>query len=135
MSLQTAQKPVACVACKNCGIYQLCCLVGGDTDLSALDTLVKTRKTIKRGDYLYRPGKPFRSIYAIRGGTVKTSILADDGRVQGIGFHGAGKVLGLDAIASDRYNCEAIALETTSVCEVSFSHLKELSKNNPDLQV
>lgn len=122
------------VTCANCGIFQLCHAVGGDTDLSVLDTIVKSRKTIKRGEHLYRAGDPFRAIYAIRGGAVKTSIFADDGRVQIIGFHIAGEVLGLGAITTQRHSCEAIAIETTSVCEVPFARLKELGKNFPDLQ-
>lgn len=122
------------IACKSCGIYQLCYSVGGDTDLSALDILVKNRKTIKRGGVLYRTGDQFRAIYAIRGGSIKTSLLAYDGSVQVTGFHAAGKVLGLDAIVTSQYNNEAIALETTGVCEVPFSRFEELSKEIPDLQ-
>ncbi len=124
-------KPIACM---NCGVYELCYSVGGDTDLSMLDTIVKSRKTFKRGDFLYQTGKPFRAIFAIRGGSIKTSILADDGRVQVTGFHLAGKVLGLDAIVTSQYNCEATALETTAVCEIPFSRLEELGKKIPDLQ-
>ena len=131
MPLQTTYTPIACT---NCGIYQLCYSVGGDADLSTLDTFVKNRKTIKRGDFLYRTGDQFRSIYAIRGGSVKTSILADDGRVQVTGFHVAGNVLGLDSIVTSQYNCEATALEATGVCEVPFSRFEELSKKIPDLQ-
>ena len=131
MPTPTAYTPIACT---NCGIYQLCYSVGGDTDLSVLDTLVKNRKTIKRGDFLYRTGDQFRSIYAIRGGSVKTSILADDGRIQVTGFHVAGKVLGLDAIVTNQYNCEATALETTGFCEIPFSRFEELSKEIPNLQ-
>ena len=128
---RTTLKPIACV---NCGVYELCYSVGGDTDLSMLDTIVKSRKTFKRGDFLYQTGKPFRAIFAIRGGSIKTSILAGDGRVQVTGFHVAGKVLGLDAIVTSQYNCEAAALETTAVCEIPFSRLEELSKEFPDLQ-
>jgi len=131
MPPQTTYTPIACT---NCGIYQLCYSVGGDADLSTLDTFVKNRKTIKRGDFLYRTGDQFRSIYAIRGGSVKTSLLADDGRVQVTGFHVAGNVLGLDSIVTSQYNCEATALEATGVCEVPFSRFEELSKKVPDLQ-
>lgn len=124
----------SCTDCTNCGIYQLCYSVGGNTDLSVLDTIVKNRKTLRRGESLYQTGEPFRSIYAIRGGSIKTSIIADDGRVQVTGFHVAGEVLGLDAIITRRYNCEATALETSSVCEVPFARFKELSEEIPNLQ-
>lgn len=128
---RTPLKPIACV---NCGVYELCYSVGGDTDLSKLDTIVKSRKTVKRGDFLYQTGRPFRAIYAIRGGSIKTSLLAGDGRVQVTGFHVAGKVLGLDAIVTGQYNCEATALETAAVCEIPFRRFEELSKEIPDLQ-
>lgn len=128
---QTTLKPITCI---NCGVHELCYAVGGDADLSKLDTIVKNRRTVKRGELLYRTGKTFRSILAVRAGSIKTSILADDGRVQVTGFHGAGKVLGLDAIVTRQYNCEATALETTAVCEIPFSSFEELSKEIPDLQ-
>lgn len=122
------------ISCNDCGIFQLCYSVGGDTDLSALDTLVKNRKTIKRGEFLFRPGEPARTFFAIRSGSIKTFTLADDGAVQVIGFYFTGEVLGLDAIATGRYNCAAVALETTSVCEVPFGLVGELSRSIPDLQ-
>ncbi|HEU0186416.1 MAG TPA: fumarate/nitrate reduction transcriptional regulator Fnr [Gallionellaceae bacterium] len=122
------------VSCDSCGIFALCHSVGGDADLSVLDTLVRSRRTIKRGEVLYRAGEPFRAIYAIRGGSTKTFILADDGRVQVTGFQFAGEVLGLDAITTGHYNCTATAMETTGVCEVPFASFDELGDEFPDLQ-
>ena len=128
-----AKTDCATVSCTNCGIFQLCHSVGGDTDLSVLDTIVKSRRTIKRGEPLYRAGDAFQAIYAIRGGTIKTSLVANDGGVQITGFHVAGEVLGLDALTVGRHGCDAIAIETASVCEVPFALFKELGKDFPDL--
>lgn len=122
------------IACKDCGIYRLCYAVGGDADLSLLDVLVKNRRTYKRGELIYRIGEPFRAVFAIRRGAVKTSLLTDDGRVQITGFHTSGEVLGLHAINNDCYNCEARALEATSVCEVPFEHYEKLAFQAPELQ-
>jgi CRP/FNR family transcriptional regulator len=122
------------IACKDCGIYHLCLTVGGDVDLSLLDLLVKSRRTYKRGELLYRIGEPYRAAFAIRSGSVKTSVLTDDGRVQVTGFHIPGEVLGLNAIINERYNCEARALETTSVCEVPFARYEERALQLPGLQ-
>lgn len=132
--ISAPESACAPIACKDCGIYQLCRTVGGDADLSLLDLLVKNRRTYKRGELLYRIGEPYRAAFAIRSGAVKTSVLTDDGRVQVTGFHIAGEVLGLNAIISDRYNCEARALETTSVCEVPFERYEELALQLPGLQ-
>ncbi|BCB25418.1 transcriptional activator protein anr [Sulfurimicrobium lacus] len=132
--VKVAETACAPIACKDCGIYQLCLTVGGDVDLSLLDSLVKNRRTYKRGELIYRIGEPYRAAFAIRSGAVKTSVLTDDGRVQVTGFHIPGEVLGLNAIINDRYNCEARALETTCVCEVPFDHYEELAHGIPGLQ-
>lgn len=122
------------ISCKDCGIYRLCLEVGGETDLSVLDTLVKNRRTYKRGELIYRVGESCRAAFAIRSGSVKTSVVTDDGRVQITGFHIAGEVLGLHAIIDDSYHCEARALETTSLCEVPFEQYEELTHKLPGLQ-
>jgi CRP/FNR family transcriptional regulator len=113
---------------------KLCNLFGGDADSNAQNSLVKNRKTVKRGEFLYRTGDQFRAVYAIRSGLVKTSLITNDGRVQVTGFHGSGKVLGLNAILTSCYNCEATAMESTMVCEIPYSRIEELSKTNTDLQ-
>jgi CRP/FNR family transcriptional regulator len=123
------------IACTECGIYQLCLPISfGEADAELLDRIIKTRRIFKRGDYLFRFGHPFHSVYAIRGGSVKTYVLMDDGRVQITGFHIAGELLGLNAIEGRAYSCEARALETTSVCEIPFDRLEELGEKIPSLQ-
>ena len=48
--ISTAQdKQCSHIACNDCSIFGLCHTVGGDVDLSLLDTLVKNRRTFKRG--------------------------------------------------------------------------------------
>lgn len=122
------------IACNDCSIFNLCHTVGGDVDLSLLDTLVKNRRTFKRGEFLYRIGQPFKAIYAIRSGSIKTSILTDDGRAQVTGFHIAGELLALNAIVTNQYTSEACTLETTSVCEVPIERFDELCETSPGLQ-
>lgn len=124
----------ASVACKDCGLYRLCLTAAGDVDIGLLDGLVKNRRTFKRGELLYSVGAPHRAAYAIRRGAVKTSVLTDDGRTQVAGFHISGEVLGLNAIVNDRYNCEARALEATSVCEVSFEQYEDMVLKMPGIQ-
>lgn len=123
------------IACSDCGIYQLCLPTSIDeADIELLDKIVKTRRIFKRGDYLFRLGHSFHSVYALRSGSVKSYILMDDGRVQITGFHVAGELLGLNAINTRAYSCEARALETTAVCEIPFDRLEELGQAIPSLQ-
>ncbi|MFA7316953.1 MAG: cyclic nucleotide-binding domain-containing protein [Sulfuricella sp.] len=131
---KAAEQSSTPVACTDCGIYNLCFAVGGDTDLSVLNTLVKSRRTYKRGDPIFSVGEPFRAVFAIRSGSVKTSVLTDDGRIQVTGFHIFGELIGLNSLVANRYNSEARALEATSVCEVPFERYEELVAQVPGLQ-
>ncbi len=132
---KNAQEP-ACefIACEDCGLYKLCHLVNNGEDPRISNILVKRRFVLRRGEYLYRRGDPFHSIYAIRHGSTKTYIVNDDGRTQITSFHGPGELIGFDAIEAGHFDSEAIALETTSLCEMPFAHFQELSRKAPDLQ-
>lgn len=100
-------------------------------DTTLLDRYVKRKRTVKRGQVLYRNGDPFTYAYAIRSGSVKTFLTTKDGRQQITGFHIPGDVLGLNAIDGNRHNCDAVALETTSVCQMSANCFHELARHIP----
>lgn len=123
------------VACGSCGIYNLCLPLGlGRADMSLLESMVKRKEVFKRGQLFFRPGKRFDYIYAIRSGSVKSCLCTEDGRTQITGFHIAGELLGLSALAARQYTCEARALETTSVCMVDAARFEELAQEMPSLQ-
>jgi CRP/FNR family transcriptional regulator len=122
------------ISCQNCGLYQLCLPMGLDSANTALlDRYVKRKRLLKRGEVLYRIGEAFTYVYALRSGSVKTYISTDDGRLQITGFHVPGELLGLSAMDEKRYNCEAVALETTSVCEISVGCFEELVRQIPSV--
>ena len=115
------------VACKDCNLFQLCLPFGlGDADLALLDSIIKRQRVIKRGEHLFRPGDPFVFVYAVKSGTIKTYTPILDGGDQVTGFHLPGELLGLDAITTEVHPCGAIALETSSVCELPLHRLEEL---------
>ncbi len=123
------------VACQTCSLYELCLPLGLENkDLDELDRIVKRQRPLQRGNYLFHVGDPFKSVYAIRTGSVKTYTCNDEGDEQVTGFHLPGELVGLDAITSGRHPCAARALETTSLCEIPFSRLEELSSHIPGLQ-
>lgn len=133
MVRQTVQKPgCPAIACRDCGFYQIGLSMGLDSaDTMLLDRYVKRKHMLKRGQILYRAGEELTYVYAIRSGSVKTYISTDDGRLQITGFHIPGELLGLNAMDEKRYNCEAMALETTSVCEISLDCFEELARQIP----
>ncbi len=123
------------VDCRNCGAYHLCMSLWLKTgDSSLLERVVKKKQVFKRGEVLYRMGQPLEYIYVIRGGSVKTCVGTEDGQVQVMGFHAAGELLGLNAIGTRQHNCEARAMATTSVCEVSVDRFEELTQEDPAIQ-
>lgn len=118
------------VACDDCGIYQLCLPLGlNQADLKLLESVVKRKEIYKRGQVLFRPGEALDYVYAIRSGSVKTYVSTGDGRVQITGFHIAGELLGLSALATRQFSSEACALETVSVCKVEIERLDEVARN------
>ncbi|RVT47719.1 fumarate/nitrate reduction transcriptional regulator Fnr [Rubrivivax albus] len=123
------------VACSNCNLRELCLPVGMSNDqLLKLDTLVSTRRTVQRGDTLFRSGEAFQSLYAVRTGFFKTCVASEDGRDQVTGFQMAGELLGLDGIGTERHTCDAVALEDSQVCIIPFHQLEDLSREVSDLQ-
>ena len=123
------------VACSNCNLRELCLPVGlSDGEMQALDGIVATRKKVKQGGHLYSSGDAFTTLYAIRTGFFKTSVVSEDGREQVTGFQMAGEIMGLDGIVTDKHSCHAIALEDAEVCVMPFNHVEELSRAIPVLQ-
>ena len=122
-------------ACSQCSVLELCLPIGlsGD-EVKRLDKLIVQRFKIKKGTALYRTGAPLRSLYAVRVGSFKTSMVSVDGREQVTGFQIPGEMLGLDAISADIHACSAFALEDSEVCPIHFAQLEKLSQSLPSLQ-
>ena len=122
-------------ACSSCNLRELCLPVGlSDEQVDKLDQLVSTRRTVTRGQTLFRTGDPFQSLYAVRTGFFKTCVVAEDGRDQVTGFQMSGELLGLDGISAERHACDAVALEDSTVCVIPYGQLEDLSQAIPDLQ-
>ena len=121
--------------CATCSMRELC-LPGGlsSDEMRQIDALVGLRTKLKKSDTLYRAGEPFAALYAIRLGSLKTTLLSEDGREQVSGYHMMGDIIGLDGIGTDRHGCQAIALEDTEICVLPFERIEELARNLPSLQ-
>ena len=121
--------------CSACSVRSLCLSIGLDEHaLHKLDDIIHVRLRVRRKDALYRPGERFSALYAIRLGTFKTTVLAEDGREQVVGYHMAGEIMGLDGIGDDRMTCEAMALEDSEVCVVPWNELDRLSADLPGVR-
>lgn len=123
------------IACSNCNLRELCLPVDlSPEEMQQVDDLSHLKRGYVRGDYLYRSGDKFQSLYAIHHGSFKTQMLHEDGREQVTGFQMTGEIIGLDAICTDYHTCDAVALENSEVCELPFNKLETLSRELPSLQ-
>ena len=121
--------------CKDCSLATLCLPLSLDMqDLDTLDNIVKRGRPLKKGEFLFRQGDDFSSVYAVRSGSLKTFSVTDCGQEQITGFHLPSEFVGLSGMDTDLYPVSAIALETTSICEIPFDRLDELSATMPQLR-
>ena len=122
-------------SCRSCSLRDLCLPLGlGADDMQKLESIVHSRGPIRTGEHLFREGDAFHALYAVKSGAVKTYTIDSQGREHVLGFHIAGEVAGLDGIHSGRNRCNAVALQTTSVCAVPFARLEQVIHEVPGLQ-
>jgi CRP/FNR family transcriptional regulator, anaerobic regulatory protein len=123
------------ISCANCRLNTICLPISLHLDeIDQLNGIVQRGKPLHKGDYLYRANDPFDSVYAVRSGAVKAMTISDLGEEQITGFYLPGEIVGMDGIADNRYTNSVIALETSSVCEIPFHRMEELSLKVPNLQ-
>ncbi|MCQ2031757.1 fumarate/nitrate reduction transcriptional regulator Fnr [Stutzerimonas zhaodongensis] len=132
-SIKVRKQPQA--NCKDCSLSGLCLPLSLNMqDMKALDDIVKRGRPLKKGETLFRQGDAFNSVFAIRSGALRTFSVTDAGEEQITGFHLPSELVGLSGMDTETYPVSAQALETTSVCEIPFDRLDELSVLLPQLR-
>jgi CRP/FNR family transcriptional regulator len=104
------------------------------TEMERLDDIVDKSRPLKKGEHLFHQGEPFSSVYAIRAGTIKTYTLTNEGEEQITGFYFPGELVGMSGFDNEEYPVSAKILETTTVCEIPFERLDDLSGQLPELR-
>ena len=134
-SRQAPPTPSLVTTCSTCHLREVCLPCGlAIIDVDRLDALMFTRRRIPAGQTLFREGDKFQFIYAVRSGTLKSSLMLADGREQVSGFHIAGEVVGLDGVALGRHASAALALEDTEVCAIPYTHLTDMAAMTSSMQ-
>lgn len=96
--------------------------------------IIEHRRPLRRNEHLHRAGSALKSLYATHSGFLKTSITANDGREQVVGFSMTGELLGMDAIGTGMHQCDTVALEDSSLCGMRYADLEKLGHAIPALQ-
>ena len=99
-----------------------------------VDGLIANGITLRKHGTLYRAGDRFHALYVIQIGSLKTTVLDEDGHEQVAGYHMLGDIIGLDGIGTDHHGVEAIALDDAEVCALPFRAIENLARTLPGLQ-
>jgi CRP/FNR family transcriptional regulator, anaerobic regulatory protein len=105
-----------------------------EMDVDALRRHVNVlRHKLVAGEPLYHAGQPFRSLFLVHAGFLKTVELADDGRDQVTGFRGKGDFLGTESIGLTHYSCGAVSLESGEAWELPYPAMLDACREIPQL--
>lgn len=122
-------------ACRRCHLWELCTPCKPFTGCSPGSKAVAfARRRLVMGEVLFNAGERFHSIYAVRSGSLKSTLALPDGRDQVNGFLLAGDLLALDGMTSARHASTVMALEDTQVCAVSYDAMVGAMKSHTTLQ-
>lgn len=91
------------------------------------------KRKVKRGATLFGSGETFNSLYAVRSGMFKSSVVWESGQEQVTGFKMPGDMLGLDGIGVDKYASDAVAIEDSEVCVIPYERITTLARENRSL--
>ncbi len=122
------------VICSNCGLDNICLPRGlSQAEIDNISKVVKAKKTLQRGDFIYREGDNFKGILAIKSGSAK--LIANDphGNEHILNILLPGELLGFDGLSTEKHGCAAIALETMTFCILPADSMDQLFQKLPSL--
>ncbi len=127
--------PNPCIDCRRCALFPICLPKNMDDQaLAELDQIIVRHRPMAKGAEWLQHGQPFRSIFAVRSGCMKTYRINSTGQEQVSGFHLPGELIGLDAIDAGSYGTSARVLKECSVCEIPFARFEQLSEHHSVLR-
>ena len=122
------------VSCRDCRMSELCIPLSlRSEELYKLDQIILRGSPYQARQAVFNSAEKFKAVYAVRSGSIKSLCIDDDGREQVTGFYLPGEIFGWDGLAEGNYQNTAIALETTSVCEIPYNQLELLSATIPSI--
>lgn len=89
-------------------------------------------RQLRAGERLYLMGNPARSLFLLRTGLIKTSVLSPSGQELTLRIHRSGEILGELCLCGGGRREEAIALEASTVTELPLTTLVGKLKNDPE---
>lgn len=119
--------------CRNCGIREMVLFADlNEEDFNLIHAPID--------DLVYQSGQPLYEaldkalgIFTLRKGMVKLVRVTADGRERVVRVLFPGDVVGLEALATGRYDSQAVALSEASLCRIPLDVIHQLGANSPRL--
>lgn len=119
--------------CRNCGIRDMVLFADlNEADFTQIHAPIDDLE-YAAGVTLHHEGSPAQGIYTLRSGMIKLVRSTVDGRQRIVRVLRPGDVIGLEALASRRYDSDAITLNTVTVCRIPIDVIQSLSVNSTRL--
>jgi CRP/FNR family transcriptional regulator, anaerobic regulatory protein len=119
--------------CRNCGIRDMVLFADLDErDFNLIHAPIDNFE-FRTGQRLYDEGEPVQGIFTLRSGMIKLVRTAQDGRMRIVRVLRTGDIAGLEALATDRYESEAMALTDVQLCRIPLTVVQTLGAQSPRL--
>lgn len=119
--------------CKVCGVRQLVLFADlNEHDFGQIHAPIDELE-YAAGASIFTEGSTAKGVFTLRQGMVKLVRSTLDGRPRIVRVLRAGDVVGLEALASPQYDCDAVTLTPVSVCRIPLDVVLQLSSSSPRL--
>ena len=116
--------------CRNCGIREMALFADlTESDFGQIHTPIDDME-FPSGAVLYQEGQRALGVFTVRKGAIKLIRITNNGNKRIVRVLRAGDVAGLEALATNRYDSEAVALSQTSLCRIPLEVIHNLSRNS-----
>lgn len=119
--------------CRHCGIRDMVLFADlNEHDFGLMHAPIDDLE-YAHGETLYAEASPAQGIFTLRSGMVKLVRSTVDGRPRIVRVLRPGDVIGLEALAGARYDCDAVALTPVAVCRIPLNVIQKLAARSPRL--
>jgi CRP/FNR family transcriptional regulator, anaerobic regulatory protein len=119
--------------CRNCGIREMVLFADlNEQDFNLIHAPIDDL-VYQSGQALYEASDKALGVFTLRKGMVKLVRVTADGRERVVRVLFPGDVVGLEALATGRYDSQAVALSEVSLCRIPLEVMHQLGANSPRL--
>ena len=119
--------------CRNCGIRDMVLFADlNEQDFNLIHAPIDDL-VYQSAQSLYDESDKAIGVFTLRKGMVKLVRVTTDGRERVVRVLFPGDVVGLEALATGRYDSQAVALSEVSLCRIPLDVIHQLGANSPRL--